>query len=266
VRPVPRCSPIACVPRVGRAEIPVNNGENELHGGTIGFDKKVWTAKVVETEKQVGVAFSYVSQDGEIGFPGELTTTVTYTLDRRDNLRIDYHATVAGKPTIVNLTNHVYFNLAGEGSGPIDGHVLRLDAPSYTPVDAGLIPTGEIAPTAGTPFDFSKPTTIGKRLRDDHPQLVIGRGYDHNFVLGGTPDDDGLRSAARFWEAGGRADRHRAHHRAGRAVLQRQLPRRDLPGHRQQVLPPGRRLRLRDPALPGLPEPPELPVHGAPPG
>ena len=181
-------------------QIPVNNGENALHGGTIGFDKKVWKAEVVKDSSKVGVAFTYVSPDGEMGFPGELTSTVTYTLDRRDNLRIDYHATVEGKPTIVNLTNHVYFNLAGEGSGSIDGHVLQLNAPKYTPVDAGLIPTGELAPTAGTPFDFSKPTAIGARLRDDHPQLIVGRGYDHNFVLGGEADDDGLRFAARFTE------------------------------------------------------------------
>jgi aldose 1-epimerase len=180
-------------------QIPINNGENALHGGTIGFDKKVWKAKVVQTSSAVGVAFTYVSPDGEMGFPGELTSTVTYTLDPEDNLRIDYHATVAGKPTVLNLTNHVYFNLAGEGSGSIDGHVLQLNAPSYTPVDAGLIPTGEIAPVAGTPFDFNKPTAIGARIRDDHPQLVIGRGYDHNFVLG-KANSDGLRFAARFWE------------------------------------------------------------------
>jgi aldose 1-epimerase len=135
-----------------------------------------------------------------MGFPGELTSTVTYTLDKQDNLRIDYHATVAGKPTVLNLTNHVYFNLAGEGTGSIDGHVLELKAAKYTPVDAGLIPTGELAPVAGTPFDFNTPTAIGKRLRGDHPQLVIGRGYDHNFVLSGKPDHDGLRFAARFWE------------------------------------------------------------------
>jgi aldose 1-epimerase len=180
-------------------QIPINNGENALHGGTIGFDKKVWKAQVVQTSSAVGVAFTYVSPDGEMGFPGELTSTVTYTLDQEDNLRIDYHATVAGKPTVLNLTNHVYFNLAGEGSGSIDGHVLQLNAPSYTPVDAGLIPTGQIAPVAGTPFDFNKPTAIGARLRDDHPQLVIGRGYDHNFVLG-KAGSDGLRFAARFWE------------------------------------------------------------------
>ncbi|MEV8374254.1 aldose epimerase family protein [Kribbella sp. NPDC056861] len=181
-------------------QIPVNNGENALHGGTTGFDKRVWKAKVVQTAKAVGVAFSYVSPDGEMGFPGTLTSTVTYTLDKQDNLKIDYLATVAGKPTIVNLTNHVYFNLAGEGSGSIDGHVLQLNAAKYTPVDAGLIPTGELAPVAGTPFDFNKPTAIGKRLRGDHPQLVIGRGYDHNFVLSGQAGADGQRVAARFWE------------------------------------------------------------------
>jgi aldose 1-epimerase len=181
-------------------QIPVNNGENALHGGTIGFDKKVWTAKVVKTGRAIGVAFTYVSPDGEMGFPGELTTTVTYTLDTRDNLRIDYHATVAGKATIVNLTNHVYFNLLGEGNGTIYDHVLQLNAPKYTPVDATLIPTGEIAPVAGTPFDFSKPTAIGKRIRGDHQQLVFGRGYDHNWVLGGHADHDGMRLAGRFWE------------------------------------------------------------------
>ncbi|WP_350280718.1 aldose epimerase family protein [Kribbella sp. HUAS MG21] len=181
-------------------QIPVNNGENALHGGTVGFDKKVWAAEVVKNDQAVGVAFTYVSPDGEMGFPGELTSTVTYTLDRRDNLRIDYHATVAGKPTIVNLTNHVYFNLLGEGNGTIYDHVLELNAPKYTPVDATLIPTGEIAPVAGTPFDFSKPTAIGKRLRGDHQQLIFGRGYDHNFVIGGQPGSDGLRFAGRFWE------------------------------------------------------------------
>jgi aldose 1-epimerase len=180
-------------------QIPINNGENALHGGTIGFDKKVWKAKVVQTSSAVGVAFTYVSPDGEMGFPGELTSRVTYTLDKQDNLRIDYHATVAGKPTVLNLTNHVYFNLAGEGSSSIDGHVLQLNAAKYTPVDAGLIPTGELAPVAGTPFDFNKPTAIGARIRDDHPQLVIGHGYDHNFVLGAA-GSDGLRFAARFWE------------------------------------------------------------------
>jgi aldose 1-epimerase len=179
-------------------QIPVNNGENALHGGTIGFDKKVWQAEVVRTDDSIGVAFTYVSPDGEMGFPGKLTTSATYTLDRKDRLRVDYHA-VTDKATVLNLTNHVYFNLAGEGSGSIDDHVIRLNAPAYTPVDVDLIPTGEIAPVAGTPFDFQDPTAIGARIRDDHPQLVIGRGYDHNFVLG-EADDDGVRLAAKAWD------------------------------------------------------------------
>jgi aldose 1-epimerase len=181
-------------------QIPVNNGENALHGGTIGFDKKVWKAKVVQDDTSVGVAFTYVSADGEMGFPGELTSTVTYTLDKRDNLKIGYHATVAGKATIVNLTNHVYFNLLGEGNGTIYDHVLELNAAKYTPVDVNLIPTGEIAPVAGTPFDFNRPTAIGARLRGDHQQLIFGRGYDHNFVIAGQADHDGMRLAGRFTE------------------------------------------------------------------
>ncbi|MEU4391671.1 aldose epimerase family protein [Kribbella sp. NPDC023855] len=180
-------------------QVPVNDGDNALHGGPAGFDKVVWSAEPVETSSTVGVVFRYVSPDGEMGFPGELTSTVTYTLDLQDSLRIDYHATVTGKPTVVNLTNHTYFNLAGEGSGSVEGHVLELNAAQYTPVDAGLIPTGELAPVAGTPFDFSTPTPIGARIRDAHPQLLFGSGYDHNFVLG-EPGDDGLRFAARFWE------------------------------------------------------------------
>jgi aldose 1-epimerase len=182
-------------------QIPVNNGENALHGGTIGFDKKVWKAKVVRTDDAIGVAFTYVSPDGEMGFPGKLTSTATYTLDEGDRLRVDYHA-VTDKPTVLNLTNHVYFNLAGEGSGSIDDHVLKLNAPAYTPVDANLIPTGQITPVAGTPFDFNRPTAIGARIRDDHPQLVIGRGYDHNFVLG-KARNDGFRLAARAWDPDG---------------------------------------------------------------
>lgn len=179
--------------------IPVNEGANVLHGGPAGFDKRMWDTEAVRTADAVGVAFRYVSAAGEMGFPGELATTVTYTLNDLDELRIHYRATVAGEPTVLNLTNHVYLNLAGEGRGSVEDHVVELNASAYTPVDAELIPTGEIAPVDGTPFDFRRPTAIGARLRDDHPQLTRCRGYDHNLVLAGA-GPDGFRQAADVWE------------------------------------------------------------------
>ncbi|MGH3433724.1 MAG: aldose epimerase family protein [Thermocrispum sp.] len=180
-------------------QVPRNDGPNSLHGGATGFDKRVWAAKVVRENDAVGVRLRYISPDGEMGFPGKLTTTATYLLSRRDELRVDYHATVAGKPTVLNLTNHAYFNLAGEGSGSVDDQYLYLDAERFTPVDDTLIPTGELAPVAGTPFDFTAPERFGARNRDDHPQLLIGRGYDHNFVLRGSRDAD-MRVAAKAWD------------------------------------------------------------------
>jgi aldose 1-epimerase len=154
-----------------------NNGENTLHGGVAGFDKKLWKGKAIPN----GVELVYVSKDGEENFPGTLTSTVHYTLED-GALKIDYSA-VTDKETVVNLTNHAYFNLSGEGNGDILKTELQIHASRFTPVDAGLIPTGELRAVAGTPFDFSKPTAIGKHIGDNDEQLKLGRGYDHNFVI-----------------------------------------------------------------------------------
>lgn len=161
--------------------IPLNDGPNALHGGGIGLDKRVWK---VEEAGDAAVRLHYTSHEGDQGFPGTLALTVLYTLDSDGSLRIDYAATTDA-PTVVNLTNHSYFNLAGEGSGDVYGHVVRIAADRYTPVGPELIPTGAIEPVAGTPLDFRVPTAIGARIRDSHPQLVIGHGYDHNYVLDG---------------------------------------------------------------------------------
>lgn len=168
-----------------------NDGPNTLHGGVKGFDKQQWTGKEIKN----GVELSYVSPDGEGGFPGTLTATVTYTLTDANELRIDYKATT-DKPTVVNLTNHSYFNLAGNGAGSIENHVLMINADRYTPVNETLIPTGELATVEGTPFDFRTPKRIGEEIRSAHPQMVLARGYDHNFVLNRS-DDTSLALAAR---------------------------------------------------------------------
>ncbi|MFI8993710.1 aldose epimerase family protein [Streptomyces sp. NPDC053542] len=162
--------------------LPVNDGPNSLHGGDQGFDKRVWDVEPYAGGDGSGLTLRRVSPDGEMGYPGTLAVRVDYVLDRRGDLRISYEATT-DKATVVNLTNHTYFNLAGEGTGDVLGHTLRIAASRYTPVDDTLIPTGELPKVAGTPFDFRRAKPIGRDIRQGHQQLVFGGGYDHNFVL-----------------------------------------------------------------------------------
>jgi aldose 1-epimerase len=174
-----------------------NDGPNHLHGGVRGFDKVVWSGESFKRENERGVILRYTSPDGEEGYPGTLQAAVTYTLTDANELIVDYLATT-DKPTPVNLTQHSYFNLAGEGNGDILDHQLMIAANGYTPIDTTLIPTGEIAPVETTPFDFRTPTAIGARINANHPQLRNGRGYDHNFVL--NREGMGLELAARVVE------------------------------------------------------------------
>lgn len=163
--------------------VPVNNGVNSLHGGSKGFDKVLWTVGEVKHDAgKASVTLSYVSPDGDMGYPGKLTATVTYTLDEENHLSIDYRATT-DKTTIVNLSNHAYWNLSGEGSGSVMEHRLTIPGDAYLPVDAGSIPTGEIRKVAGTPFDFRQAKPIGRDIRTNDAQLLNGHGYDHNWVI-----------------------------------------------------------------------------------
>jgi aldose 1-epimerase len=173
-------------------QITINDGPNSLHGGKVGFDRHNWQSKEIPG----GVEFTLVSPDGDQGFPGAMTAHVRYTLSG-NTVKIEYSATTT-KPTVVNLTNHTYFNLAGEGNPSILDEKLALDANQYTPVNSTLIPTGQIAPVAGTPFDFTHPTTIGSRINENNQQLKFAGGYDQNWVLRGTPGQ--LRPAAKVYD------------------------------------------------------------------
>ena len=194
--------------RIGKAKfslngteykLAVNNGVNHLHGGIKGFDKMVWAAKEIAGEGMVGLELTYLSKDGEENYPGNLQTKVTYTLNDANELKVAYDATT-DKDTVVNLTNHTYFNLTGAGEGDILGTELMLNASRFTPVDKGLIPTGVLQPVKDTPFDFMKATAIGARINDEKDeQIKFGGGYDHNFVL--DKGAGGLTKAAEAFDA-----------------------------------------------------------------
>lgn len=175
----------------------VNNGVNALHGGLRGFDKVLWRAEPKQDSSGAGLVLRYTSKDGEEGYPGTLNVQVTYTLTERDELAVDYLATT-DKATPVNLTQHSYFNLAGDGSGDVLAHLLTIDADRFVPIDSTLIPTGALSPVDGTPFDFRKAVAIGARIGDPDPQLANAGGYDHSFVI--NRSGPGLVHAARVVE------------------------------------------------------------------
>jgi aldose 1-epimerase len=178
-----------------------NNGPNTLHGGNTGFNKVLWRAESFDNAKGAGLIFTHTSPDGEEGYPGNLKVKVTYTLTDSNELIFDYEATT-DKSTPVNLTQHTYFNLAGEGHGDILGHHLMLNADRFTPVDKNLIPLGELRSVKNTPFDFTKPTAIGARINQNDEQLVLGKGYDHNFVINRKGDSAELTARVHEPESG----------------------------------------------------------------
>lgn len=165
-------------------KLATNNGPNHLHGGVVGFDKKVWKALPVRRNNGVALELRLLSPNGDEGYPGNLNTRVLYTLTNRNELRIDYSA-VCDQATVINLTHHTYFNLAGHGNGTILNHRLMMNANRFTPTDATSIPNGELRSVAGTPFDFRRATAIGARIGANDQQLKWGKGYDHNYVLNG---------------------------------------------------------------------------------
>ena len=180
-------------------KLAVNNGANHLHGGIKGFDKVVWNARPLKVANGAALVLTYQSKDGEEGYPGNLSVKVIYTLTNRNELKIEYSATT-DKDTVINLTHHSYFNLAGQGEGDILKHSLFLNANRFTPTDEGSIPTGELRSVRKTPFDFLQATEIGARINEPDQQLQFGKGYDHNFVLNGKMGT--MRLGARVYEAG----------------------------------------------------------------
>jgi aldose 1-epimerase len=162
--------------------LPTNDGPNTLHGGPAGWHSVVWNAEILKDSKYPAVKFTYVSPDMEEGFPGTVHAEITYTWTDNNEIIMDYKCTT-DKKTVVNITNHAYFNLHGAGNGDILDHVITLKASAFTPIDSVMIPTGEIRPVAGTPFDFTSPHAIGERINEQYDQLILGKGYDHNFVL-----------------------------------------------------------------------------------
>ncbi len=170
-------------------DLPKNNGPNTLHGGPGGWHSVVWNTEVLTDSEFPAVKFTYVSPDMEMGFPGTMQVESVYTWTDDNEIIMDYKCTT-DKRTVLNITNHAYFNLQGAGTGDILGHILTMKASAFTPVDSVMIPTGEIRPVAGTPFDFTTPHTIGERINEDYEQLILGRGYDHNYVLDNVEEVD----------------------------------------------------------------------------
>ncbi len=183
-------------------KLALNNGSNSLHGGPTGFHSQLWNAEVITKDNYPSLKLTYHSPDMQEGYPGNMDVTVTYTWTADNALKIDYEAT-SDKNTVCNLTNHVYFNLKGEGNGDILDHQVMINADAITPVDTTLIPTGELRPIKGTPFDFLTATAIGKRIGEKYDQLLTGNGYDHNFVLN-TKNDVSVLAASAYEPASGR--------------------------------------------------------------
>lgn len=239
-------------------QLACNDGPNHLHGGEVGFDKRVWSSSTRESDQGEPVLdLLLISPDGDQGYPGTLRVRVSYTLTDANALRIDYEATTDA-PTILNLTNHSYFNLSAGQQASVLDHELRLNADRYTPVDDTLIPTGDLAPVAGTPLDFRSPRPIGARIEADHPQMRIAGGYDHNFVINGEAGT--LRLAARVVDpTSGRVMTVRTTEPGVQLYSANFLPLEGLPGKRGLTYGPRAALCLETQHFPDSPNKPHFP-------